>query len=119
MSIVGKTQRERHLFLFNDILLCVQPKKNKGLDVDFLEPLETLRVEDVYQEDIKGIVYPHITLLITNCQILVIALDCIQQQSSTPSYPQTRPIGFSYWLILFVNVSPKTKRQKIWHTSVA
>jgi len=54
MSIVGKTQRERRLFLFNDILLCVQPKKNKGLQVDFLEPLETLRLEDMYQEDIQG-----------------------------------------------------------------
>jgi len=53
MSIVGKTQRERRLFLFNDILLCAQPKKNRGLNVDFLEPLETLRLEDMYQEDIQ------------------------------------------------------------------
>lgn len=54
MSVVGKTHRERRLILFNDILLCVQAKKYKGLKIDFLEPLETLRVEDCYQEDAKG-----------------------------------------------------------------
>ncbi len=55
--------QERHLYLFNDVLLCVRAAKKKhhrsgggataaGLKVDFLEPLEALRVAD--PQDPKG-----------------------------------------------------------------
>ncbi|KAL6061286.1 FYVEtype Zn finger-containing protein [Balamuthia mandrillaris] len=43
--VVGRTHRERHMFLFNDVLLCVHLKKKaRGYKIDFLEPLETLQV---------------------------------------------------------------------------
>lgn len=45
-SLVGKAQKERRLFLFNDVLLCTKKKHKNNLKVDFLEPLEMLRVEE-------------------------------------------------------------------------
>lgn len=51
-SLVGKAQKERRLFLFNDVLLCTKKKHKNNLKVDFLEPLEMLRVEE--PEELRG-----------------------------------------------------------------
>jgi len=50
--IVGKALKERRLILFNDVLLCTKKKHKNNLKVDFLEPLEMLRVEE--PDDLKG-----------------------------------------------------------------
>jgi len=49
---LGKEKKDRHLFLFNDLLVCVKLKKSdqkkaKLYQIDFAEPLETLKVETV------------------------------------------------------------------------
>jgi len=49
--IVGKALKERRLILFNDVLLCTKKKHKNNLKVDFLEPLEMLRVEE--PDDLK------------------------------------------------------------------
>jgi len=45
-SLWEKNLKERHIYLFNDLLVCTK-KKGKLLKIDFIEPLATLRVADV------------------------------------------------------------------------
>eukprot|EP01103_Thecamoeba_quadrilineata_P013090 TRINITY_DN3529_c0_g1_i3.p1 TRINITY_DN3529_c0_g1~~TRINITY_DN3529_c0_g1_i3.p1 ORF type:complete len:249 (-),score=47.52 TRINITY_DN3529_c0_g1_i3:198-944(-) len=47
--ILGKNLKDRYIYLFNDLLLCTK-KKGKFLKIDFIEPLETLKVADVKEE---------------------------------------------------------------------
>ena len=44
----GESSKERYCFLFNDLFVCCKEKK-KGmvLEVEFKEPLGTLKVEDM------------------------------------------------------------------------
>lgn len=47
----GKNGKERICFLFNDLFLCCKTKKKGKLEVDFKEPLETLKVEDLPNQE--------------------------------------------------------------------
>jgi hypothetical protein len=44
----GESSKERYCFLFNDLFVCCKEKKKGSvLEVDFKEPLGTLKVEDM------------------------------------------------------------------------
>lgn len=43
--VSARAAKDRHLFLFNDVILCTRPKKRELYRFDFLEPLGTLRIE--------------------------------------------------------------------------
>eukprot|EP01102_Stenamoeba_stenopodia_P001926 TRINITY_DN1173_c0_g1_i2.p1 TRINITY_DN1173_c0_g1~~TRINITY_DN1173_c0_g1_i2.p1 ORF type:complete len:326 (-),score=58.99 TRINITY_DN1173_c0_g1_i2:587-1564(-) len=52
---IGKGQKERRMFLFNDLLLCAKKRDKKGkgkpYEIDFTEPLETLKAEAMTDGD--------------------------------------------------------------------
>lgn len=53
--LLGKALKERRLYLFNDLLLCVKKREKKGktkpFEIDFTEPLETLKAEAINDGD--------------------------------------------------------------------
>lgn len=47
----GKYVKDRYCYLFNDLFLCCKPKKKGKLEIDFKEPIETLKLEDMPNEE--------------------------------------------------------------------
>ena len=47
--------RERFCFLFNDLIVCCKPKRQKKLELDWKEPLETINVEPL--TDFEGLYF--------------------------------------------------------------
>ena len=50
----GRNFKERYCYLFNDLFLCCKTKKKGKLEIDFKEPLKTLKVEDMQNFDGKN-----------------------------------------------------------------
>jgi RhoGEF domain len=97
----GGECRERILYLFNDLLMVCKPRRNsKKLKVDFVEPLNTLRIEDV--PDSRGAALGVGRCSLSRCVALYALAGCVTlpllrllfsqfgitlKQASSPSLP--------------------------------